>query len=66
MARAFNMNSVGGSTIKTSRRKLDRLARARGFRSAKAMLAAMFQEQFRKQLANPAAYGSLEPVKEAA
>jgi hypothetical protein len=50
MARAFNMNSVGGSTIKTSRRKLDRLARARGFRNARAMMSAMLFEQFKRQL----------------
>ncbi|NUX98759.1 hypothetical protein [Paraburkholderia youngii] len=48
--RKFTMTSVGGSTQKPSRRKLDRLARARGYRNAKAWAQAIISAQFQRQL----------------
>jgi hypothetical protein len=68
--RAFNMSSVGGRTSKPSRRKLDRAARAHGFRDAKAWSTAIMAQRFREliaaQAANPQMNGWIEPTQEAA
>lgn len=64
------MGSVGGKKDKLSTRKLNRMARARGFATAKQMYVQMMAAQSRKmveqQAQHPDKVGSLEAALEAA
>jgi hypothetical protein len=70
MERKFNMTSVGGQrdTVASTRR-LNRKARAAGFRDAKAMYVAILRRNFAKmveqQQQHPDVVGSLTPAEAA-